>query len=182
MKITEKKIEFDFDDSLWSNLLKYDEDADYLKIEKLNGTKAVDIIGILENNKLVFFEIKDFRGHRITNKTRLNTGELEQEVALKVRDTLAGIIGAARNSTNNSLAFQELLSYISNTKKQLVVILWMEEDRLSLRMSQKRIKSKQSTTLQVLKKQLQWLTTKVWVANHENNPFSHSLKITFLTS
>src|SRR5262245_28843529 len=82
------------------NILKLDEHRDYReRIGKVEGTKAIDFLGILDDQELYFIEIKDFRDHRIETRGRLLSGELAIEVAQKVRDSLACIVGAYRTSS-----------------------------------------------------------------------------------
>lgn len=57
---------------------------------RIEGTKALDFVGI-RNGELWLFEIKDFRNRPIQLKDRFD--ELPLEVALKVRDALAGLVG-----------------------------------------------------------------------------------------
>lgn len=66
---------FHFDDQQWS-VVKYDEHPDYVeKIRRLNDTKGVDFIGLHKRGDEVLYwiEVKDFRGYRIQNKSRLTT-------------------------------------------------------------------------------------------------------------
>ena len=91
----EERQRFTFDDQLWI-VVKYDQCADYLKkIAKLPETKGVDFIGRLRqaDGILYWIEAKDFRGYRIQNKRRLSDGELAIEVAQKLRDSIAGVVG-----------------------------------------------------------------------------------------
>jgi hypothetical protein len=54
------------------------------------STKALDLVG-LRDGEVWLFEIKDFRNRPIQLKDRLD--ELPLEIALKVRDTVAGLLG-----------------------------------------------------------------------------------------
>lgn len=103
--IDEGRIRFDFSDTRWQ-VEKWDASRIYVDgIRELNGTlteggeerregtKAVDILGLLDGKALYLFEVKDFRGHRIENRKR-QLSELGLEIGLKVRDTLAGLVGA----------------------------------------------------------------------------------------
>ena len=86
----EGHLRFRFDDSWYA--IKYDEHPDYReRIERLDGTKAVDFVAVHRDSQLFLIEVKDFRGHRIENQPRLREGELAIEVGQKVRDTVAGI-------------------------------------------------------------------------------------------
>ncbi|MFI3138421.1 MAG: hypothetical protein QX197_16740 [Methylococcaceae bacterium] len=56
------------------------------------GAKAVDIICI-SNNTSWFIEIKDYRQH-----ARTKPQDIGNEIAIKVRDTLAGLVAAKMNA------------------------------------------------------------------------------------
>ena len=55
------------------------------------GTKAADVVGVRDRDIWVF-EIKDFRNR--LDEWEKRSKELPLEIALKVRDTLAGVIGS----------------------------------------------------------------------------------------
>ncbi len=57
------------------------------------GTKAIDILAISPNLSAWFIEVKDFRRH-----SRTKVIDLADEVAMKVRDSLAGIFSAKVNA------------------------------------------------------------------------------------
>jgi hypothetical protein len=89
----ESRLLFEFGDR-WC-VFKLDEHRDYReRIGKLDETKAVDFLGILDDKELYFIEVKNYRGDRIESKDKLLKGELQQELAQKVRDSVACIIGA----------------------------------------------------------------------------------------
>lgn len=113
----ESGLEFRFDDN-WE-VYQLDKEADYR--EKINRqipeTKSIDFIGFNHTkNILLFVEVKSFRGYgNRTNIQRL-TGENDDitvEVAQKVRDSLAVIIGGARNSTNLPDKWKKYVDHIS---------------------------------------------------------------------
>ena len=82
---------------------KYDEHRDYReKVGRLPGSKAVDFVGILDSHDCYLIEVKDFRGHQAAMRQQLS-GDLEKTVALKVRDSIAGLIGAFRTSSEPDL-------------------------------------------------------------------------------
>lgn len=97
--IREKNLLFSFDDT-W-HAVKWDEHADYRnRIGKLEPTKAVDIVAVHGGSHAYFIEIKDFRGSHAEKKA-VKEGLLT-EIALKVRDTIAGVIGACHMGTDSS--------------------------------------------------------------------------------
>ncbi|MBK7873482.1 MAG: hypothetical protein IPJ74_23865 [Saprospiraceae bacterium] len=182
MIFEESRLCFDFDDENWSHLLKYDESKDYENLsEAIDDTKAVDFTGVLKNEILSLIEVKNFRGYRIENIPRIS--ELDLEIAQKVRDTLAGVIGGVRNSTHAKQTWQKYLQFLQDENKPIHVVLWLEEDappRLSPEKSNRKIAAKGGSINARLKKRLGWLNAKVIVANQINNPYSESLKVTFL--
>lgn len=124
------------------------------------GTKAVDFLGV-RNNNVYLIEIKDFRTSRIPNKDR-HEEDLPLEIALKVRDTLAGVIGASVMKTDDTLA-QECVRIFGRTNDggRVYVIAWILEDR--------NMPDKDHMRAAVRRKQLasklRWLTTKVLDGN-----------------
>ena len=92
--LTEGSLTFDFADV--DSATKYDDWSFYRNQfnSAFGGTKAVDLI-LVKNDKTVLIEVKDYRQHR-----RTKTIELGDEVAQKVRDTLAGLVAAKCNAND----------------------------------------------------------------------------------
>ena len=92
--IKEGELQFDFPDDCQAS--KYDDWSFYRN--QFNSVakccKAVDIVCV-ESNVSWLIEIKDYRQH-----PRTKAIDIADEVALKVRDTLAGLAAAARNANN----------------------------------------------------------------------------------
>jgi hypothetical protein len=180
----EGKLRFDFDPA-WS-VAKYDLNPFYLdRVERLKGlatvtyqeggqsqeravelgTLAVDFLGVGPDECVHFIEVKDFRGHRIENKKRMKSNELAHEVARKVRDSLAGSIGAFRNATTpNALA--PVASKLLDQSRPVFVILWLEDD---LEKDPGRWKEEMHTLSEQIKSRLKWLTTKVLVVSRSTH-------------
>ncbi len=116
--ITEGLLTFTFPENTQSS--KYDDWSFYRQQfnKAFGGTKAVDLIHI-GDDKTWLIEIKDYRENRRTKPI-----DLGEEVALKVRDTLAGLT-AAKCSANDSDEKQ----FAKNTlrKKKLRVVLHLEQ-------------------------------------------------------
>ncbi len=160
----EERQRFTFDDQLWI-VVKYDECADYLKkIAKLPETKGVDFIGRLRqaDGILYWIEAKDFRGYRIQNKRRLSDGELAIEVAQKLRDSIAGVVGAYRMS-EAWRDWRPFIEAMSRKKCPLHVVLWLEQDPMPSPRA-RRLNAEQVLAME-LKKRLRWLTTKAFVVS-----------------
>ena len=92
-------------------------------VQRLQNTAAVDFLLRLDDDTLVLFEVKDLRGYRIENRNR----DFAEEVSCKVRDSLAGMLWAARREHDTDVsAFTKLITR-RDTPKTLVV-LWLDED------------------------------------------------------
>ena len=177
----ESSLRFTFSADWWVE--QYDVLTDYQNLNNaVKNSKAVDFVGIINNETLSFIEVKNFRGHRIANKPRLFLGDdpIEDEVAQKVRDTLEGITAAARNSTNLKLEWQRVLSFIQNESKNVEIILWFEEETHSSVSSAKRMNAKGGTVARRLKQKLNWLTNRVFVCHISDNVYSRCLDVAFL--
>lgn len=155
----EGALEFRFQDG--QPACKYDETKHYReKVAKLNATKAVDFLYVCEHRDLYFIEVKDFRGHRIENKSR----DLAVEIALKVRDTTAGVVGAWRIAGDHD-AWKPFLEALVSEKTRVCVTLWLEEDLPSgppgIMKNRNQVLAEQIKTL------MRWLTTHVLVTNRD---------------
>lgn len=86
--IQEGRLTFNFPNEALAS--KYDEWAHYRKQfnSAFGGTKAVDLL-FVDDNTGWLIELKDYREH-----SRTKTIDLADEIAAKVRDTLAGLISA----------------------------------------------------------------------------------------
>lgn len=164
---TEGKLEFTFDDT-WT-VQKWDDEPAYRDgIGRVGSSRAVDFCGI-RKGLLFIVEVKDFRGYRIENKGRLTSetsakGQIEplaEEIAIKVRDTIAGMVGARRCRLTEEHHWKPVLHALGDPTAGLHIVLWLEEDfpRSPL----------QTSTLQEnLRRKLAWLTTKVLVSSHKD--------------
>lgn len=182
MTFEESGLRFEFSPNHWSALMQYDETKDFLKIrDAVPKTKGVDFVGIFQNNTLVLMEMKNFRGSRIVNKPRVERGgdPLEVEFAQKVKDTVAGIAGGARNSTHFKTEWTLFLDLIKNEGKRVDAVLWLEEDFPPPSLPEKREKARRDVFLKNSKKGVAWLTGRVFLANHNDNPYPGSLTVSF---
>lgn len=168
----EQNILFIFDDDWVCE--KWDDHATYRKgIGKLRGTQAVDFLGVCDS-AIYLIEVKDFRGHRIDGKDKAHWSD---EVACKVRDTLAGIVGAAISGEPREDIVACCVDVLEGRDRNKVhVVAWILEDEQRShpdhrkRNSQLSVKQKESAQWRkMLEKRLEWLTPKVKHAN----PFEH---------
>lgn len=95
MPLTEGKLRFAFPDD-WQTS-NYDDWSHYRNqaISICGGAKAIDILAIESNSCCWLLEVKDYREHR-----RTKTIDIGDEIAAKVRDTLAALVGAQHHAND----------------------------------------------------------------------------------
>lgn len=159
----ESNLKFTFDDS-WE-VIQYDKTEEYLNISKhLPETKAVDFLAF-QNKIMYFMEVKNFRQYTDENQNRLanSMDNLSTEVAQKVKDTVAAIIGIGRNSVVNESIWKKSVTQLAG-KGNIAIVAWVEEDTNTL-VLRKRKKSEMATRTERFKKKLSWLTSNVIIGN-----------------
>lgn len=173
--LTIEKQSFEFDDS-WSVAFKYDDTAYYhggpervngvltkhssgSTISRGQGTKAVDVVGLQDSGGLLLLEAKDFRGHQAANVHRMS-GEVCFEVGLKVRDTIAGLIGAARMAVVEFPAAQ--VAAALQPGPDFMIVLWLEDDLFT---NPVKTAPKLQMLNNLLKTNLNWLNAKTLVVS-----------------
>lgn len=116
--ITEGSLTFTFQGNTPQST-KYDDWSFYRNQfnAAFGGTKAVDII-FVENKVCWLIEVKDYR----TN-ARTKPIDLADEIALKVRDTLAGLLAASKKATGDEKVFANAVIKASEIK----VVLHLEQ-------------------------------------------------------
>lgn len=144
-------------------LVKWDETKAYRQGvgRWVEGSKAVDLVGQYKQ-ELYLIEVKDFVGRHAENRQRLTSSELPIEVAQKVRDSVAGVVGAIRQEAQDIATFHGAL--LDHTRR-MNVILWAFIDL------NKRPEVLLNTLQQDLQKRLRWLHAKVRVATTQNGHF-----------
>jgi hypothetical protein len=179
--IDESGLRFEFD-ATWQHAVKWDDSTAYRDgIGKLlPGTKAVDIL-CRGQKQCCLIEVKNFRGHRIENKGRLANGELMEEVAQKARDTLAGVLGAARMRGEHE--HWEPYAKAMASQEHLRVVLWLEEDLTpppGPGTRDERWKTQLSVRQNELKQRLRWLTTHVLVTSAREAERLPGVRVSYL--
>lgn len=174
-RLEEGKLAFEFGER-W-RVEKWDFCAVYLDgIQKLHGelldesetvrgegTKAVDFVGVLDAEKLYLCEVKDFRAHRVENQKRQRR-DLPLEIGLKVRDTLAGLVGAYVKQGGPE--WVELCGKALTARKhQVHVVVWIAEDAMRPGEPDRMRAGRDSVRLLEIKRSLRWLTSRVRVEN-----------------
>lgn len=119
IEILEENLKFIFPDN--TQACKYDAWSFYRNQfnNTCGGSKAVDILHIDELKTVWFIEIKDYRANR-----RTKPSDLADEMAFKVRDTLASVVAASFNA--NEPNEKQFAKTVLKAKK-LRVILHLEQ-------------------------------------------------------
>jgi len=151
----EQRLLFRFDDS-W-RVLKWDDHAAFHGgLRRHQSTCGVDFFG-LSYSIPTFIEVKDFRNYRIENKPRVLHGDLVDEIASKVRDTLSSAVWACGRPFHDAdLALY--LKQIFATPTRCDVVLWLEEDPQPRPVDR-------SVLGQQIKRALRWLNPRVAIAS-----------------
>lgn len=159
-EFTEGALRFLFGDS-WL-VEQYDRHPDYRgRIEKLDKTKAVDFVGRLSGDLpagVYLIEVKDYR----PEPTAYKHSELALDVALKVRDTLAGILGAFRTSSSPE-TWRPFVEGLAQSEPPVRIVVWLEQPTHGRTTA--RTKNEAQVLAAELKKRCKWLTSQILVTN-----------------
>ncbi len=138
----------------------WDADSAYLDhIQKLSETAAVDVVARRGTDTALYLEAKDYRGHAGEHEVDLRKGELSKWVAAKVRDTLAGV--QAAHARTKPQTMWRALATGPGEANNVVVIFWVECSPGWA--NKKESKALLSLLTAQVKKDLAWLTKKVFV-------------------
>ena len=170
----ESHLRFEFGES-WT-VLRYEDSSGFRSISvlsgelsdrntrRMQGTKAVDFVGVREG-VLFLIEVKNFEGHERETRVRLER-EFDLEIGLKVRDSLAGLVGAARSGTLAE-PLAKAIAKVANDGQRVHVVAWVERDDPPER---KRWMSIGDDPVEDrIKKKLRWLKPKVLLCNREHS-------------
>jgi hypothetical protein len=112
-----------------ATVVRWDAHPAFLEgLQRMHGTKAVDFALLAPDDRVVLFELKDFRDHGIENRGRLRGGELAREVADKVRDTLAGMTWACNRPHADAEVTKVTSGFFRRDTSPLLVVLWLDRD------------------------------------------------------
>ncbi|MDD2402507.1 MAG: NERD domain-containing protein [Clostridia bacterium] len=169
MIINESGLEFAF---TTENVIKFDDSEFFRhKYQVLQDGKGVDFL-VFHNKTLWLIEVKNFTGHETEGKTRKRLGvrnkeveSLDIEVALKVRSTLACLVGAGTKKDEVLKNYSKRLTDIilqDSDKLKLKVILFLEgEFSTDIRNEAKTFSFIQKS----IKNNLRWLDVEVHIEN-----------------
>ncbi|MDP3207882.1 MAG: hypothetical protein Q8M65_01930 [Rhodoglobus sp.] len=126
----ESRLEFTFDDN-W-RVEKWDSQPAYRDARAFgasDGTRACDFIGHHASGGAFLIEVKNFTGDHHGNRDRVPSGEMLNESAGKVRDTLAGAIWARGRQYDTdplSSLISTTLDGLIRKVPELAVVVWIE--------------------------------------------------------
>lgn len=118
-EIIVEKLTFNFPDDWQAS--KFDEWSFYRNQfqQVCGGAKAVDILAIEVRACLWTIEVKDYRQHR-----RSKTIDLAEEIAMKVRDSLAALVAAKANANDED---EKAMAVTALRCPRLRVVLHLEQ-------------------------------------------------------
>jgi hypothetical protein len=158
--IVEGNLEFTFGNS-W-DVLKYDEAGGFYKtkMEKnVKPTKGVDFLCISQNQPLLIMEAKDF-SLGVPQSEKFNN--VPMAVAIKARDTIAGIIGGSHCASS-----QGDRSFFTRSWQQMGtsprVVFFFSDLGTPARRHPQRARNARDVLLKELKRHLSWLTRDIAV-------------------
>ncbi|MBI5543158.1 MAG: hypothetical protein HY901_04675 [Deltaproteobacteria bacterium] len=135
IQLDESRLRFEFGES-WM-VVRYDKSSSFRSISVLNGelwdgdaprnqgTKAVDFVAVREG-ALFLIEVKNFEGHERGTRLRLER-ELDLEIGLKVRDTVAGLVGGVRSGMLPE-PLASAVARVADDGQKVHVVGWIERD------------------------------------------------------
>jgi hypothetical protein len=157
----EGKLDFDFGAS-WT-VLKYDEAGGFYRTKIVGNvcpTKAVDFLCIPQGKQpLLLMEAKDFS---LGLPHREKFDHVPMAVAIKARDTLAGIVGGSHcaSDTREQALFTESRRKLDTPPR---VVFFFSDLGSPVRREPRRAKQARDVLLKQLKRHLSWLTRDVAV-------------------
>lgn len=160
-EVIESRLRFRFGEP-WQRMEQWDKHACYTAGLGLQATTAaVDFIGLFGSDPY-FIEVKNFRDYRIENKRRLSGGTLADEVANKVRDTIAALVWAMDRG-HDTPSVRALVDQLFATRTKCSVVLWLEEDPQTR-------PADRSVLAEAIKRRLHWLKARVIVLSQDARP------------
>lgn len=153
----EDDLRFDFGDE-W-RVMKWDREPVYVEgMRKANQGKGVDFIGIHDGRSLFFIEVKDY-SEEVRNEEE--KGPVEHVFELKVRSTVAALVGARRRG-----GYPECTPILDAlvARQKLRLVLWREEGiqtSLSQIVMEKRRTARGSSDIRSRLRRVRWLDVEI---------------------
>jgi hypothetical protein len=151
----------------WRHVKRWDEQPEFKNgIRGVNGeldgrpegTKAVDFVGVRAGD-VWLFEIKDFRNRPAQWQKRID--EIPLEMALKARDTIAGVVGS-RHRGSAAWAMDAVATFAA---APITVVVLLARPVHSRRPPTSVLKTQNDVLMKQIKQKLAWLTRSVYVVD-----------------
>ena len=165
--LSEGRLQFDFNEACLAE--KYD-DWSFFRNQfqaTCGGSKAVDIV-CLSRNTSWLIEIKDYRQHK-----RTKPQDIGDEVALKVRDTLAGLVAAKMNANEPD---EKHFAKKALQSRVIKVVLHLEQPAIHSRLFPRAIDP--ASVKQSLTRQLRAIDANPRVVHKNNLPATMNWTVT----
>ena len=176
----ESSLRFTFDENHWT-VIKYDDHPSHTAI-KISEHKAIDFLGVYNNKALVFFELKNYRKHRLdptTQEVMANGAEeLATVIARKVRDSVSGIVGSGRNPDSiDPILWSQISKKMINANHEFYIISWVEQDAVHGHYKYRNQQAKAISFRDKLKNKLKWLNVKISIRHIKDLPSFEGFKV-----
>lgn len=168
----EEDLDFCFD-TTWSIARQWDKESVFLALRDwVPGSHGVDFIAVRTGKPNLFLiEVKDYRTSEDRGSTRdkvENSGEgLAELVGAKVRDTVAGLIGAARAARDPDWEHARLALAVE--QGDIWVVLWIEHAGLAGPTKVRRQRESVGTGVlqESVRRRIRWLHARALVCSRD---------------
>lgn len=197
MIFQESDITFNFEDARWQ-IKQYDTHR-YYKILSGAGLKGVDFLGILNQEKVVFFEIKNFHSNHPTQTSSYLIFDEQEKFIEKIADKLEDSVRAINVIIalmtkkrwyrlfikwkkwiprflikNKDWYFWHQIHQLGQQLNNQILVLWLEIDSPLSATDRQLLKKLLDTTLE---KELTDFVGEVLIADYKHPVFETSLKV-----
>lgn len=127
----ESRLEFTFDDD-WQ-VVQWDRQPAYRDSRAFgstDGTRGCDFVGLHASAGPFLIEVKNFTSHHHKNRDRVPSGEMLDQSAEKVRDTIAGAAwmrGRRYDTAPLAPLVTATLDGLIRNQPELAVVVWLED-------------------------------------------------------
>jgi hypothetical protein len=165
--LREGNLEFTFSGT-WT-VRKYDDNGCYYRTQMetcVQPTKAVDFLCLDSSSLLLMFEAKDYsRG--VPSREKLK--DVPKVVAIKVRDSIAGIVGGfhCASDSGERAFFARCFAALKTSPR---VVYFFEDLPTPARRPRGRAENQRDVLYKMIKRHLRWLTKNVAVVGLNDYP------------
>jgi hypothetical protein len=172
----EGELLFEFDE-LWEPITSWDKHPAYQNgIREMDKGRAVDFIGVYDDKFIYLIEVKDYRLHK-----RKKVESPLTEFELKVRNTVAGLVGSGRREHYSSECLPYIEALLKPQKFKLILIFWIEQPRFSGMPDatrRKRLAAGAGIAMRQAKTRVKWLDARAFnVSQDDYKPWVPGLTI-----